>query len=93
MLEIVSYVRMYDCSLKGNNFDVWLIHPKQFINRFYKSEVCTKNISIDINRLRRYKALEFRLPVTKGKNSVKRSLYKALHKRLSLPAQLVTDLF
>ena len=41
--------------------------------------------TIDLNRLRRYRALEFRQPVTQGKHSVKRSLYKALHKRLSLP--------
>ena len=40
--------------------------------------------AIDLNRLRRYRALEFRQPVTQGKHSVKRSLYKALHKRLSL---------
>ena len=40
--------------------------------------------NIDLNRLRRYRALEFRQPVTQGKHSVKRSLYKALHKRLSL---------
>ena len=39
---------------------------------------------IDLNRLRRYRALEFRQPVTQGKHSMKRSLYKALHKRLSL---------
>ena len=39
---------------------------------------------IDINRLRLYRSLEFRQPVTQGKHSVKRSLYKALHKRLSL---------
>ena len=39
---------------------------------------------IDLNRLRRYRALEFRQPVTQGKHSVKRSLYRALHKRLSL---------
>ena len=41
-------------------------------------------ISIDLKRLRRYRALKFRQPVTQGKHSVKRSLYKALHKRLSL---------
>ena len=39
---------------------------------------------IDLNRLRRYRALEFRQLVTQGKHSVKRSLYKTLHKRLSL---------
>ena len=42
------------------------------------------SIFIDLNRLRRYRTLEFRQPVTQGKHSVKRSLYKALHKRLSL---------
>ena len=41
-------------------------------------------LGIDLNRLRRYRALEFRPPVTQGKHSVKRSLYKALHKRPSL---------
>ena len=39
---------------------------------------------IDINRLHRYRALEFCHPVTQGKCSVKSSLYKALHKRPSL---------
>ena len=41
-------------------------------------------VHIDFNHLRRYRALEFRQPVTQGKHSVKRSIYKALHKRLSL---------
>ena len=41
-------------------------------------------LCIDLNRLRRYRALEFRQPVIQGKHSVKRSLYKALHRRLSL---------
>ena len=39
---------------------------------------------IDLNRLRQYRAMEFRQPVTQGKHSVKRSLKQALHKRLSL---------
>ena len=44
----------------------------------------TWSLEIDINRLRRYGALEFRQSVTQGKHSVKRSLYIALHKRLNL---------
>ena len=53
---------------------------------------------IDLKRLRRYRALEFRQPVTQGKYSAMRSLYNAMRNRLSLvlyvgedlPAQLVT---
>ena len=48
------------------------------------SSSCFPHLQIDLNRLRRHRALEFRQPVTQGKHSVKRSLYKALHKRLSL---------
>ena len=55
--------------------------------KYYHSYVCCitfeKSI-IDLNRLPWYRALEFRQPVTQGKHSVKRSLYKALLKRLSL---------
>ena len=41
-------------------------------------------VSIDINRLRRYRALEFRQSVTQGKHSAMRSLYNAMRKCLSL---------
>ena len=55
---------------------------KELIMPFYRAP--NHLLSIDLNRLRRYRALEFRQPVTQGNHSLKRSLYKALHKRLSL---------
>ena len=64
--------------------DMWHLSAKT-------SEICISTdmlyssvLPIDNNRLRRHRALEFRQPVTQGKHSVKRSLYKALHKPLSL---------
>ena len=47
------------------------------------------DLFIDINRLRRYRALEFRQPVTQGKHSV--LAWCSVGE--NLPAQLVTDLF
>ena len=58
-----------------NNFE----SESSTLNYLYESSTSNMKLkstkaSIDLNRLRRYRALEFRQPVTQGKHSVKRSL-------------------
>ena len=69
---------------KFNHTYSWHHNNESKVRTVLSLVVLQIRIVMDLNCARRYRPLELRQPVTQGKHSVKRSLYKALHKRLSL---------